>query len=443
LAAVSADANNRGSITAADPIAASPVYPRGSRVNEEGHLEIAGCDVTELADEFGTPAYLYAEDDVRWRAREYLRAFGERTEAFEVLFASKALPCTAIYRVCQEEGLSVDVASGGELHMALEAGYDPARIHLHGNNKSEAELQYAVEVGVGHLILDSFDEIERVDRILDRAQRVLMRITPGIAASTHSYIQTGQLDSKFGFGLADGLAERAVEGVRASRNLELVGLHAHIGSQIFELEPYVKAIEVLADFTRSVDLEPELLNVGGGLGIAYLDTDEPPSIDDYVEVKVRGVERVFDPAPRILVEPGRSLVGNAGMTAYRVGTVKEIPGVRTYVAVDGGMSDNLRPMLYGSHYEAVIADRAGEAPDTPATVAGMHCESGDVIVRDAELAAPRVGDVLVTPATGAYGHAMANNYNGVPRPPVVLCRDGEARVVVRRESWDDLLARDQ
>jgi diaminopimelate decarboxylase len=412
-------------------------------VNEKGHLEIAGCDVTELAAEFSTPVYLYAEDDIRWRAREYLRAFGERTDAFEVLFASKALPCTAIYRVCQEEGLSVDVASGGELHMALKAGYDPARVHLHGNNKSEAELRYAADVGVGHLILDSFDEIDRVERILDRTQRVLIRITPGIAASTHSYIQTGQLDSKFGFGLADGLAERAVERVRASSKLELVGLHAHIGSQIFELEPYVKAIEVLADFTRSLDLEPELLNVGGGLGIAYLDTDEPPSIDDYVEVKVRGVERVFDPPPRILVEPGRSLVGNAGMTAYRVGTVKEIPGVRTYVAVDGGMSDNLRPMLYGSHYEAVIADRAGEAPDTPATVAGMHCESGDVIVRDAELAAPRVGDVLVTPATGAYGHAMANNYNGVPRPPVVLCRDAEARVVVSRESWDDLVARDQ
>jgi diaminopimelate decarboxylase len=443
LAAVSADADNRGSVAAADPIAASPVYPRGSRVNERGHLEIAGCDLTELAAEFGTPAYLYAEDDIRWRAGEYLRAFGERTGSFEVLFASKALPCTAIYRICREEGLSVDVASGGELHMALKAGYDPGRIHLHGNNKSERELRYAIDAGVGHLIVDSFDEIERVEGMLDRRQRVLIRITPGIAASTHSYIQTGQLDSKFGFGLADGLAERAVERVRASGRLELVGLHAHIGSQIFELEPYVKAIEVLADFTRSLDFEPELLNVGGGLGIAYLDDDEPPSIDDYVEVKVRGVERVFDPPPRILVEPGRSLVGNAGVTAYRVGTVKEIPGVRTYVAVDGGMSDNLRPMLYGAHYEAVIADRAGEAPDTPATIAGMHCESGDVIVRDAELAAPRVGDVLVTPATGAYGHAMANNYNAVPRPPVILCRDGDARVVVARESWDDLVARDR
>jgi diaminopimelate decarboxylase len=428
---------------ATDPIAASPVYPVGSRVNEPGHLEVGGCDLVELAERFGTPAYLYAEEDMRQRAREFVQAFEQRTEAFEVIYASKSLPCTAAYRVMREEGLSADVASGGELHMALAARFDPERIHLHGNNKSEAELRYAFDSGVGNLIVDSFDEIELADRLLDRRQQVLIRVTPGIKPSTHDYIQTGQLDSKFGFGLGDGLAERAVERVRESRHLELVGLHAHIGSQIFELEPYVKAIEVIAEFCDAVDFQPELLNVGGGLGIAYLDTDEPPPIDDYVDIKVRGVQRVFDPVPRILIEPGRSLVGNAGVTAYRIGTVKEIPAVRTYVAVDGGMSDNLRPMLYGSRYEAVIADRAGEAPDTLATIAGMHCESGDVLIRDTELAAPRVGDVLVTPATGAYGYAMANNYNGVPRPPVIFCRNGEARVVVRRETWDDLLARDE
>ncbi|HLO35332.1 MAG TPA: diaminopimelate decarboxylase [Candidatus Deferrimicrobium sp.] len=440
---MSAQADNSGSVAAVDPIAASPVYPAGSRVDERGHLEIAGCDVVELAERFGTPAYIYAEDDIRRRSQQYVSAFAERTDSFEVIYASKSLPCTAAYRLMREAGLSVDVASGGELHMALAAGFDPQRIHLHGNNKSEADLRYAFETDVGHLILDSFDEIELADRLLDRPQKVLIRVTPGIKPSTHDYVQTGQLDSKFGFGLADRLAERAAERVRESANLDLVGLHAHIGSQIFELEPYVKAIEVIADFCDAVDLEPELLNVGGGLGIPYLDTDEPPPIEDYVEVKVRGVQRVFDPAPTILVEPGRSLVGNAGVTAYRVGTVKEIPGVRTYVAVDGGMSDNLRPMLYGSRYEAVIADRAGETPETLATIAGMHCESGDVLVRDTDLADPRVGDVLVTPATGAYGYAMANNYNGVPRPPVIFCRDGEARVVVRRETWDDLLSRDQ
>jgi diaminopimelate decarboxylase len=428
---------------AADPIAASPVYPAGSRVNERGHLEVAGCDVVELAEQFGTPAYIYAEDDLRRRAQDYMGAFERRTDAFEVIYASKAFPATAAYRVMREEGLSVDVASGGELHLALAAGFDPARIHLHGNNKTEAELRYAFEAGVGHLILDSLDEIELADRLLDRPQKALIRVTPGIKPSTHDYVQTGQLDSKFGFGLADRLAEQAVDRVRGSNHLELVGLHAHIGSQIFELEPYVKAIEVIADFCDAADLEPDLLNVGGGLGIAYLDSDEPPSIEDYVDVKVRGVQQVFDPVPRILVEPGRSLVGNAGITVYRIGTVKEIPGVRTYVAVDGGMSDNLRPMLYGARYEAVIADRAGETPDTLATIAGMHCESGDVLVRDTELAGARVGDVLVTPATGAYGHAMANNYNGVPRPPVIFCRDGGARVVVRRETWDDLRSRDE
>jgi diaminopimelate decarboxylase len=439
---MSTSTESEGSVAAGDPVASSSVYPRGSRINERGHLEVGGCDVVELAREFGTPAYVYAEDDIRSRAREFIDAFEERTDSFEVVFAAKALPCTAALRLCAEEGLSVDVASGGELHLALRGGCEPARIHLHGNNKTEADLRYAFEAGVGHLILDSLDEIERADRLLDRPQRALIRITPGIEPSTHSFVQTGQLDSKFGFGLGEGLAELAVKRIRTARHLELVGLHAHIGSQIFELDSYVRAIEVLADFTQSVDFEPEVLNVGGGLGIAYLDTDRPPSIEDYVDVKVRGVQRVFDPQPRILIEPGRSLVGNAGITLYEVGTVKEIPGVRTYVAVDGGMSDNLRPMLYGSRYEALIADRAGEPGNTPVTVAGMHCESGDVLVRDAELPSPAVGDVLVTPATGAYGHAMANNYNGIPRPPILFCRHGEARVVVRRETWDDLVARD-
>ena len=419
----------------------SPVFPAGSRVNERGHLEIGGCDVVDLAAEFGTPAYIYAEHDLRARAEAYVEAFRSRTDGFEVLYASKAAPITAIYRLFAELGLSVDVASGGELTMALAAGYDPERIYLHGNNKTDAELRFASESGVGTVVLDSFDEIERLDALLDHRQPVLIRVTPGIKADTHTYIQTGQLDSKFGFGLEDGLAARAIETVRGSRNLELVGLHAHIGSQIFELEPYTKAIEALAalvdgDWCR-------ILNVGGGLGIAYTSEDEPPSVDAYADVKVRGVERVFDPVPKILVEPGRSLVGNAGLTMYTVGTVKEIPGVRTYVAVDGGMSDNLRPMLYGARYEALVADRAGEPPDAPATIAGMHCESGDILVRDVLLAQPRPGDVLVTPATGAYGHAMANNYNGAPRPPVIFCSGGDARVVVRRETWDDLLDRDE
>lgn len=431
--------------TRTDPIAGSAVYPLGSRVNERGHLEVGGCDVVELVREHGTPAYIYAEQDVRERARAYRAAFARHTDDFEVLFASKAAPFTAFYALCREEGLSVDVASGGELHMALRAGYEPERIYLHGNNKTPAELAFAIEAGVGHVICDSFDELARLDAMLDRVQDVLIRVTPGIRADTHSYIQTGQLDSKFGFGLEDGLALRAIAEVRSSRNLRLVGLHAHIGSQIFELEPYVRAIEALGELAAEAGLGPEelnLLNVGGGLGIAYTREDEPPSIAGYVDVKVAGVRRVFPHEPRILVEPGRSLAGNAGITAYEVGTVKEVPGVRTYIAVDGGMSDNLRPMLYGARYEALIANRAAEPADTRATVAGMHCESSDILVRDTELAAPRAGDVLVTPATGAYGYAMASNYNGVPRPPVIFCRDGDARVVVRRETYEDLTARD-
>jgi diaminopimelate decarboxylase len=427
--------------TRANPVEGSAVYPLGSRVSERGHLEVGGCDVVELAAEFGTPAYVYAEDDIRARARAYLDAFRAHTDDFEVLYASKAAPITAIYRLGAEEGLSIDVASGGELHMALRAGIDPARIYLHGNNKTEAELRYAVEARVGHVIVDSFAEITRLDHLLDRPQDVLIRVTPGVLPATHSFVQTGGLDSKFGFGLEDGLAAQAIRAVRGSSNLRLVGLHAHIGSQIFELDAYTAAIEALAALVDG-EWECRVLNVGGGLGIAYTSADEPPSIESYVDVKVRGVRRVFDPVPRILIEPGRSLVGNAGITIYEVGTVKEIPGVRTYIAVNGGMSDNLRPMLYGSRYEAIVANRAGEAAGTLATVAGMHCESGDILVTDANLASPRAGDVLVTPATGAYGYAMASNYNGVPRPPVVFCRDGDARVVVRRETWDDLMERD-
>jgi diaminopimelate decarboxylase len=425
--------------------ALSQAYPLGTTINERGHLEVGGCDLVDLAERHGTPAYVYAEDDIRARARAYVEAFSARTDDFEVIYASKALPITAVYAVMAEEGLGVDVASGGELFLALKGGVPPPRIFMHGNNKSADELRLAFDAGIGYLVLDSFAEIELAERLLagaGRRQPALIRVTPGIKPSTHSYIQTGQLDSKFGFGLEDGLAAEAVRRVRDSAQLELVGLHAHIGSQIFELEPYAKTIQLLADFVEASGFECRLLNVGGGLGIAYTSEDEPASIEDYADVKVRGVRQTFDPVPRILVEPGRSLVGNAGLTVYRIGTIKEIPGVRTYVSVDGGMSDNLRPMLYGARYEAAIADR----PDAPAThlstVAGKHCESGDILIRDVALPGPRPGDLLVTPATGAYGYAMASNYNGVPRPPVIFCKDGRERLVVRRETYEDLAARD-
>ena len=406
-------------------VAVSHVFPLGSRLNEHGRLEVGGCDVVELAREFGTPAYVYAEDDMRARARAYTEAFRARTDHFEVIYASKAFPSVAVFRLFAAAGLSADVASGGELHLALAGGFDPARLYMHGNNKSQAELDYAIEQGVGHIVVDSSDEIER---LRGRRQRVLLRVTPGIKPSTHSYIQTGQVDSKFGFGVED--VPRAVEACRDA-GLDLYGLHAHIGSQIFELGAFERIAEVLANLG-----EWPLLNLGGGLGIAYTAADDPPSIEEYVNALLRRAPE----GVTVLCEPGRSLVGNAGVTIYTVGTVKRVAGARTYVAVDGGMSDNLRPMLYGARYDAEIADRFGG--NDPCTIAGMHCESGDILVQDARLDDPRPGDLLVIPATGAYGHAMANNYNAVPRPPVIFCRDGEARVVVRRETYDDLTLRE-
>jgi diaminopimelate decarboxylase len=407
-------------------LAVSHVYPLGSRLNERGRLEVGGCDVVELAAEFGTPAYVYAEDDMRARARTFVEAFRARSERFEVIYASKAFPCTAAYRLFSEEGLSADVASGGELHLALAAGMDPKRLYMHGNNKSPAELDYAIESSIGHIVVDSFDEIER---LRDRAQQVMLRVTPGIEPSTHSYIQTGQVDSKFGFPMDE--VPRAIEAC-AEAGLELRGLHAHIGSQILDVDVFEKLGELLSAIG-----EFPLLNLGGGLGIAYTAEDRPPSIEEYVEALLRHVPDDVT----VLCEPGRALVGNAGVTVYTVGTVKRIPDVRTYVSVDGGMSDNLRPMLYGARYEAEIADRFGASEIC--TIAGMHCESGDVLVRDVALNDPRVGDILVIPATGAYAHAMANNYNAVPRPPVIFCRDGDARVVVRRETYEDLTLRDR
>jgi diaminopimelate decarboxylase len=413
----------------ADPIAGSPVYPSGSRVNERGRIEVGGCDLLELAAEFGTPAYVCAEEDMRARARALIAAFAERTDDFEVVYASKAFPCTAALRLFAEEGLSCDVASGGELHLALGAGFDPGRIYMHGNNKTEAELEQALAAGVGHVIVDSLDEVERLGRVAaGRPQRVLIRVTPGIRPDTHHRIATGQEDSKFGIPLA--LLPEAAERCAAA-GLEVRGLHAHVGSQVFDLDVYDTLAEVL---TGAGDYP--VVNMGGGFAAAYTRDQSPPPAAAYAE---KMLERLPS-GVRVLCEPGRSLVANAGLSLYTVGSVKEVPGVRTYVSVDGGMADNIRPMLYDAVYEAEIVDRVGDS--TPCRLVGMHCESGDVLIEEARLDDPRVGDVVVVPATGAYGHAMASNYNAVPRPPVVFCRDGDARLVVRRETFEDLTRRD-
>jgi diaminopimelate decarboxylase len=416
--------------------ALSHVFPLGSRVNEHGRLELGGCDAVALAREFGTPVYVVTEDDLRTRARAFVDALRARHDDFDVLFASKAFPCTAVYRLLAEEGLSVDVASGGELALALAAGLHPERIYLHGNAKSETELREAIEAGVGHVVVDSFDELERLARVAeasDRRQDVLIRVTPDVAGDTHAAISTGQADSKFGFGM--DAAREAIERAGRHASLDLVGLHFHIGSQLFELEPFrraVRAIATLGDFP--------VYNLGGGLGAAYLAEHRPPEIERYVETIVDALHSELGADKRLLLEPGRSLVANSTVTLYTVQTVKR--NVSTWVAVDGGMSDNLRPMMYGSRYEALVADRAVAPAQVRCHLTGKHCESGDVIIRDVALADPAVGDVVATPVTGAYGYAMANNYNGVPRPPVVFVRDGEARLVVRRETYTDLTSRD-
>jgi diaminopimelate decarboxylase len=415
----------------------SHVLPLGSRVNERGRLEVGGCDLVELAREVGTPAYVVAEDDLRARARAFKEAFAAQAGDVEVHFAAKAFPCTAVLALFAQEGLSCDVAGGGELAAALRAGFAPGRIHVHGNAKTEDELRQAIDAGVGHIVLDNADEVDRLERLLPAgaAQPVQMRIAPGVSPDTHPAISTGGPNTKFGFNV--GEAPGAIARVRASDRFVLEGLHIHIGSQILDLapfEPALRAIAGLGDF--------DVVNLGGGLGVAYREEDRPPSVDAYAAEKVRLVRELLGRdgrMPRVLDEPGRALVGNGCVTLYGVQSVKR--NVATWVGVDGGMADNLRPMLYGARYEAMLADRPGEEGD-PVHLTGRHCESGDVIVRDARLPAPRVGDVVVTPATGAYGFAMANNYNGARRPPVVFVKDGDARVVVRRETYDDLFARD-
>jgi diaminopimelate decarboxylase len=408
----------------------SHIYPLGTRLNERGVLELGGCDALALAREFGTPAYIFAEDDLRARARAFQHA------DLTVVYASKACSCTAVLRLFAEEGLWCDVASAGELHLAQAAGFPPERLVMHGNAKSRAELQMALQRRIGLIVIDNLQEIERLRELLGEGnaaspQPVLLRATPDVRGDTHEKISTGQAHSKFGFSMSDIPA--AVQRVREIPGLELHGIHAHVGSQLLALDPFQRAAQALAtlgDFP--------VWDIGGGLGVAYTSAQHPPAIEQYVDAVTQAAHEHLQPYERLLIEPGRSLTANAGVTLYTVESVKR--NVSTWVAVDGGMSDNLRPMLYDARYEAHIVDRPDGAD--PCILAGKHCESGDVIVREALLHDPRPGDVIVTPATGAYGHAMASNYNGVPRPPVVFVKDGNARLVQRRESFHDLTHRD-
>lgn len=400
----------------------------------DGRLQIGGCDVIDLAAEFGTPLFVYDEQHLRDRCREAVSVFGDG-----VAYATKAFLCSAMAKLAHEEGMQLDVATGGELHVALHAGVPAERLVLHGNNKSMRELRMAVDAGIGRIVVDSFDELDRLDALhadTGVAPKVLLRLTPGVKAETHDYIATGHDDSKFGFTVSSGLAAQAIERARASDAVELVGVHAHIGSQVFVVSSFAKAAAVIAEAAAPYDLAE--MSVGGGLGVPYVADERAPTITEWGTAVLQAC-RDAGVTAMVSAEPGRSIAAAAAVTLYEVGTVKRLEGIRTYVSVDGGMSDNPRPVLYGSGYEAFLA-RAVDAdrPDT-VTIVGKHCESGDVLVRDAAVPADlRVGDILGTAVTGAYGHSMGSNYNKVLRPPVVFARDGDARLVVRRETYDDL-----
>jgi diaminopimelate decarboxylase len=425
------------------------LLPASAAVSAGGRLSIGGCDLGELAARFGTPLFVYDENHLRARCREYVEAFGPDS----VAYAGKAFLCRAMVRLVAEEGLHLDVATGGELHVALSAAFPPERIVFHGNNKSDEELHAALAAGVGRIVADSFAELDRLEALVKgglRVPRVMLRVTPGVEAHTHEYIETGTEDSKFGFPVRPGDALEAARRVAASPHLELAGLHCHIGSQIHVLESYAAAAGIVVGLAAEVEAAAgpgvvKELNLGGGLGIAYHDGDDPPTVLDYAAVLRRSVEAAVRTAglshmPSLLVEPGRSIAAAAAVTLYRVGTIKDIAGIRTYVAVDGGMSDNARPATYGARYEAFLPERVTANRPHVVTVAGKHCEQGDLLVRNATLPDDvTVGDLLCTPATGAYGYSMASNYNKVPRPAVVFVADGDARVVVRRETLDDLL----
>jgi diaminopimelate decarboxylase len=427
------------------------VWPRTAVRSAEGVLTLGGLDVRDLAAQFGTPSYVLDEDDFRDRCRAWRDAFGQDADVY---YAAKAFLCTAVARWVAEEGLSLDVCTGGELAVALHAGFPTERLLFHGNNKSAAELERAVAVAVGRVVVDSFDELVRLAAVAERAgvrQRVYVRVTPGVEAHTHEYVATGQEDQKFGFSLASGAAAEAVRRIVGLPSLELLGLHCHIGSHIFDTRGFSLAahrmVALLAEIRDEHGLELPELDLGGGLGIAYTAADDPMPVAEVADGLRAIVDRECAAAglavPRLAVEPGRAIAGPTTVTLYEVGTVKDLPGLRTYVSVDGGMSDNIRTALYDARYTAVLASRRSTAEPHNVTLCGKHCESGDIVVHDVPLPADLApGDLVAVPASGAYHRSMASNYNHVPRPPVVAVREGAARVVVRRETEDDLLRLD-
>lgn len=425
-----------------------------SKINDKGHLEIGGVDTIQLANEYGTPLYVYDVALIRERARSFKESFEKMGVKAQVAYASKAFSSVAMFQLIEEEGLSLDVVSGGELYTAVASGFPASRIHLHGNNKSRAELKMALDHEVGCIVVDNFYEIELIEEISkDKAGSkvpVLLRVTPGVEAHTHDYITTGQEDSKFGFGLLNGQVEQAIDSVLKSNFIHLLGIHCHIGSQIFDTAGFVLAaervFEKIKEWKERFSFIPEVVNLGGGFGIRYTEEDEPLPATYYVEKIVDAVKTQVSEMgismPEIWIEPGRSLVGDAGTTLYTIGSQKTVPNIRQYVAIDGGMSDNIRPALYQAKYEAVLANRVTEKHDKPVSIAGKCCESGDMLIWDLPLPEVRADDILAVFCTGAYGYSMANNYNRIPRPAVVFVENGESQLVVKRESFGDIIVND-
>lgn len=428
----------RRSLIMVNPIS-STLLPDTAVTGDDGVLRIGGCSLAELAQQYGTPLFVYDVAHIRRRCADAVAAFG----AGNVVYATKAFLCKAMARLVYDEGLALDVATGGELQVVLAAGVPASACTFHGNNKSLDELRLALQAGVRYVAVDSFDELDRLDRLaaegLPRPD-VVLRLTPGVHAHTHEFIATGQDDSKFGFNVRNGDAERAIERARRSPSVELVGIHMHIGSNVFAADSFAKAAAVLADIAVPLGL-PELV-LGGGLGVAYVDGEHAPTMQEWADA-VLGACRDAGVDARVSVEPGRSIVAGAAVTLYEVGTIKHLPGVRTYVSVDGGMSDNPRPALYGSGYEAFAVSAPYAERTLAARLVGKHCESGDILIADAALPGDiAIGDLVAVAVTGAYGHSMASNYNKVPRPAIVFVEDAAARLVVRRETIDDLLATD-
>lgn len=429
------------------------VLPRNATLSSAGRLAIGGCDIRDLAEEHGTPLYVFDEDDFRETCREYRREFSARWEDVRVAYAAKAFLSTRIARMVADEGLGMDVVSGGELAVARRAGFPPEDVYFHGNNKQPDELQAALDWGIGHVVVDSFFELELLNRLaLEKRMRqvVMLRISPNVDPHTHAATTTGILDSKFGFAIANGDAERAVGLAMGSAGLDLRGIHVHLGSPVFETEPFAQASVIVAGFAaRMGDLhgfEMTEYSPGGGYALAYTRDQRAPSISEYADALAGSLEAALAEhrlaTPSIHIEPGRSLIGRAMMAVYRVGARKEIPGVRTYVSVDGGMADNIRPAIYGSRYEAISVDRPLADPEETVTLAGKYCESGDVLIRDAHVPRFDTGELIGVPASGAYHLSMSSNYNFALKPPLVAISGGQPNLIQRRETVDDLLARD-